>query len=124
MRPYEWRPDPAAHCTIVETMVIRDQSYCWIHLHLKVNPGTNHDLQKPVRLQDAAGKFYEPADTTFAGKDPQNTTELWFKFWMESSDLAGPLILHLNDGKLVVRAGKGPLDPDSSSFNNHTTNQW
>jgi hypothetical protein len=124
LRPYEWHPDPAARCRIVETMVTRDQSYHWIHVHLKVNPGAFHDLQKPVRLEDSSGKFHEPADTTFAGSDPANTTEIWFKFWLESADLTGPLVLHLNDGKLVVKAGSETPDPDASSFRNYTTNQW
>ena len=67
--PYAWRPDPAARCKVVETLVTRDQSFFWVDVHLKVNPGMTHDLRKTVRLETATGARHEPADTTFAGTE-------------------------------------------------------
>ncbi|MES2441104.1 MAG: hypothetical protein V4584_18725 [Verrucomicrobiota bacterium] len=123
-RPYEWQSDPAARCEILETLVTRDQSFFWVHVHVKVVPGMAHDLQKPVYLEAAAGKKLEPADTTFGGADARSTTDIWFKFWLESSDLQGPLALHLNDGALHVRTGSGVPDLGSSKYRNFTSNQW
>ena len=68
--------------------------------------------------------MHEPADTTSAGTTQQPITEIWLKFWLEPTDLDGPLILHLNDGKLVVKASNGPPDLGSSNSYNFTTNRW
>jgi hypothetical protein len=123
-RPYAWRPDPAARCEIVETLLTRDQSYFWIDVRLKVIPRMTHDLQKPVRLKTASGATHEPADTTFGGTSGQGTTEIWFKFWLEPADLAGPLTLHLNDGKLLIKTANTVPELDTSAYKNFTTNQW
>lgn len=123
-RPYAWHPDSAARCEVEESLLTRDQSFFWLDVHLKVNPGMTHDLQKPVRLQTAAGAKHEPADTTFAGQDGQGTTEIWFKFWLEPADLAGPLTLILNDGKLLIKAGDAVPNLATSTYKNFTTNQW
>ena len=123
-RPYSWQSDPASHCKVVSTLVTRDTSYFWVEVHLKVNPGMTHDLQKPVRLETAGGKRLEPADTTFSGKQEQGTTDIWFKFWLESADIEGDLTLHLNDGKLIVKANPGIPQLGSSIYRNFTTNHW
>jgi hypothetical protein len=99
-RPYAWRPDPAARCKIVETLVTRDQSYFWVDVRLKVTPGMTHDLQKPARLETATGATHEPAD------------------------LAGPLTLHLNDGKLLIKTRNAVPELATSTYKNFTTNQW
>lgn len=83
-----------------------------------------HDLQKPVWLKTGNGKKLEPADTTFSGKEEQVTTDIWFKFWLESADLDGDLTIHLNDGKLIVKANKGTPQLGSSKYRNFTTNHW
>lgn len=124
LRPYAWHSDPAARCKVVETLVTSDQSFFWINVHLKVISGMTHDMQKSVRLETAAGTKHEPADTTFAGKDGQRTTEIWFKFWLEPADLAGPLTLDLNDGKLLIKASNGAPQLGNSTYKNFTTNQW
>jgi hypothetical protein len=123
-RPYAWNTDPAARCQIEETLVTRDQSFFWVDVHLKVNPKMTHDLQKPVFLVTAGGKRIESADTTFGGKEGQGTTDIWLKFWLEPADLTSPLTLHLNDGKLVVKASGGVPELANSEFRNFTTNQW
>ncbi|MES2659889.1 MAG: hypothetical protein V4689_14815 [Verrucomicrobiota bacterium] len=123
LRPYDFRPDPAARCEVIETLVTRDQSFFWVHVHLKVIPGMRHDLQIPVTLATANGPK-QPADTTFAGTDPLNPEEIWFKFWLDSSDLAGPLNLELNGGKLSVKAHPHTPDLGSDAFQNFTTNHW
>jgi hypothetical protein len=123
-RPYAWSPDPAARCKIVETLVTRDQSFFWVNVHLKVIPGMTHDLQKPVVLETAAGKRLEPADTIFATDEDRRSNEIWFKFWLESPDLTGDLVLHLNDGKLQVKSGNGVPPLESSASRNYTSNRW
>ena len=123
-RPYEWRPDPAARAAVMETQLSRDQSFYWLHVHLKVNPGKAHDLEKPVWLETAAQEKHEPADSTFgaiAGTEPR---ELWFKFWLEPKDLAGPLKLHLNGGSLAVKAGSAVPVLEPSTSRNFTTSRW
>jgi hypothetical protein len=124
LRPYSWWNDPAARCKVVETMVTRDRSYFWVHVRLKVNSGEAHDLRKPVALTTAAGKILEPADTTFAGTDPLVPSDIWVKFWVESTDATGPLKLRINDGELTVRSGSGVPELDGESFRNFTTAQW
>ena len=108
----------------METLLTRDQSYFWIDVRLKVIPGMTYDLQKPVRLKTANRATHEPADTTFGGTSGQGTTEIWFKFWLEPADLAGPLTLHLNDGKLLIKTANTVPELDTSAYKNFTTNQW
>jgi hypothetical protein len=124
LRPYAWQPDPAARCQVVETLVTRDQSFYWVNVHLKVNPGMAHDLQKPVYLTTAAGVKHEPADTAFAGAEGQSPTDIWFKFWLEPSDLTGALILHLNDGTLSIKSTQGIPTLEPAASKNFTTHQW
>jgi hypothetical protein len=108
----------------LETLVTRDQSFFWVNVHLKINPGMTHDLQKNVYLETARGVQLEPADTTLVGKDGQPISEIWFKFWLESSQLEGPLILHLNDGKLSIKSNSGIPDLGNSDYRNFVTNHW
>ena len=124
LRPYQWNSDSAARCKILETLVTRDQSYIWVNCHLQVDPGASHDMQKPIRLETANGTMHDPADTTVAGTAQQAITEIWLKFWLEPTDLDGPLILHLNDGKLVVKATTGVPALGKSDSHNFTTNRW
>jgi hypothetical protein len=107
LRPYDWRADPAARCRLVAAQVKQDRSYFWLHLHLKLSSGESHDLMKPVRLVTNGGRDIEPADTTLGGTAGEGTTDLWFKFWLETSDFDGPLWLRINDGRLLVRSGSG-----------------
>ena len=123
-RPYAWHQDPAARCQVLETLVTRDQSFFWVHVHLKVNPGLTHDLQKPVLLVTASGHELEPADTTFGSNGGQGTTDIWLKFWLESADLTRALTLHVNDGKLIVKSSEGVPPLANSASRNFTTNQW
>jgi len=123
-RPYSWNPDPAARCTVVETLVTRDQAFFWVHVHLKVNPGMTHDLQNPVRLETSRGAKVEPADTTLVDTPAQAVSEIWLKFWLEAADLQGPLDLRLNDGRLSIKSQPGVPLTGGSSSRNFTTNQW
>jgi len=122
-RPYDWKPDPGARCKIQETLVMRDVSNFWIHVHLKLEPGMAHDLQKPVWLETVGGK-HEPADSTFGSISGREPSDLWFKFWLEPADLGGDLVLHMNDGKLVVRSGSGAPDIRNTEYRNFTTTHW
>lgn len=104
---YDRNPDPKAHYAITEAMVSSDRSYRWLELHLRKCGDADHDLSKPVRLLTADGKEHEPADTTFAGSQEKGFTDIWLKFWLEDSDLKGPLSLRINDGKLRVKTNSG-----------------
>jgi hypothetical protein len=124
LRPYSWKSDPAARGKVVETLVTRDQSFFWLNVRLKVNPGATHELQKPVRLETARGLRLEPADTTFAGNEGQPVAEIWFKFWLDAVDLNGPLTLFLNDGRLTIKSGTTAPELGNSTYRNFTTDRW
>lgn len=120
LRPYEWNHDPAARCTVEGVQVTPDRGYFWVETHLKVDSGKTHDLQKPVFLELSDSRKLEPADTTFGGSEGTGTTDIWLKFWLENKDIAGPLALHLNDGKLSIKAGPGV--PPKTRY--YVTNHW
>ncbi|MFT4175689.1 MAG: hypothetical protein QM627_03455 [Luteolibacter sp.] len=101
-RPYEWKPDPAANSKVVWSLVSRDHSHYWLTVHVKVEPGKSHDFQKPVRLISESREL-EAADTTLSGDADQSVTELWFKFWLTHDEMASPLFLQINDGRLTVK---------------------
>ena len=120
LRPYAWNPDSAALAKVVGVQVTPDRTFFWVETHLKVNPGKVHDLQKPVFLETSTGSKLEPADTTFGGSEGTGTTDIWLKFWLESKDIAGPLTLHLNDGKLSIKANDGV--PSETKY--YVTTHW
>ncbi len=124
LRPYAWSVDPAARCKVVGSQVRKDGSFYWLDAHLKVTSGQAHDLMKPVRLITAAGRELEPADTTLGGETGGGTTDLWFKFWLETADLDGPLKLRINDGSLVIRSGSGIPRLGSANPEYFTTSRW
>jgi len=123
-RPYAWKVDPEARCKVVGSQVRQDRSNFWVEVHLKVARGQTHDLMKPVRLLTAAGRELEPADTTLGGAADGGTSDLWFKFWLESGDVEGPLSLRINDGTLTIKAGTGVPSLGSSNIENFFTNHW
>ena len=124
LRPYAWQPDPAARCTVDETLVTRDNSFFWVDVHLKLLKGARHDLAKPVRLKSAAGGSWEPSDTTLGGPDAANPEELWYKFWIDEQDIAGILDLQINDGVLHVKTTTGVPSIPSTEFHNFTSSRW
>lgn len=123
-RPYEWHPDPTAHCAIEETLLTPDSSFFWVNVHVKLHPGASLDMTKPVLLHTASGKSHTPADITFAGPDGQAPTEIWFKFWLDSPDLTGPLTLRVNDGQLTVKSTSTIPDLGNDAYRNFTTDRW
>jgi len=123
-RPYAWNVDPAAACKVVGCQVKKDQAYFWVDVHLKVTEGRTHDLLKPVRLLAGADREIEPADTTMAGDDGTGTTDLWFKFWLETADLQQPLILRVNDGSLMIKADPGIPQLGRADLKYFTTQHW
>ena len=123
-RPYAWKVDPDARCKVVGCQVTKDRLNYWVDAHLHVARGQTHDLLKPVRLVTAAGRELEPAETSFAGSEAGGTTDLWFKFWLESGDIEGPLVLRINDGALEIKADTGMPTLGSSNVRNFVTNHW
>ncbi len=124
LRPYAWRPDPAARCKVVETLVTRDGSFNWVNVHLKVNSGSEHDLTQPVVLETAGGGRIGPADTTFGGSDLKRPDEIWFRFWLDQNDLDGPLTLRINGGSLAVKSSSGMPALEDGASRNFTTHRW
>lgn len=124
LRPYAWGVDPGARCKVVGCQVKNDGSFFWLDAHLEVMSGQDHDLMKPVRLITAAGRELEPADTTLGGETGGGTTDLWFKFWLESADMSGPLKLRINDGSLVIRSGSGIPKLGDANVDYFTTSRW
>jgi hypothetical protein len=123
-RPYEWRSDPAARCKIVETLVRRDRDYYWVDVHVKMNQGAQHDLQKSVRLETANGVKHEPADTTFGSSHGNIPDEIWFKFWLESAELNQSLVLHINDGILKIKSTDTLPSIRDGADRNFTSHHW
>ncbi len=123
LRPYDFHPDPEARCEILETAINRDHSYYWLNVHVKINPGMQHDLRIPVVLVTATGAK-QPADTTLVGADPLRPEEIWFKFWLESADLAGPVSLKINGGNLSVKTLSSAPELGSSNLRNFKNNHW
>ncbi|HSP41429.1 MAG TPA: hypothetical protein VLO11_01035 [Luteolibacter sp.] len=124
LRPYAWNPDPGARCKVVAAQVRQDRSFYWLDLHLKPLDGDSHDLMKPVRLVTSSGREIEPADTTLGGKPGRETTDLWFKFWLEPQDFEGPLHLRINEGKLKIRGGSGVPRLGRSGMETFPTSNW
>ena len=124
LRPYAWKEDPGARCKVVGVRVKQDHSYYWVDIHVKMNPGEEHDLMKPVRLSTSPGPVLEPAETTMGGDEQRGTTDLWFKFWLESENIAGPLTLRINDGELLIKKNTGMPRLGSSGFEYFVTNRW
>lgn len=124
LKPYAWKPDPASRCEVVGSQVRQDFQNYWVDIHLKLNPGETHDLMKPVRLITSGGREHEPADTTLGAKTGQETTDLWFKFWLETADLEGPLKLRINDGELIIRSGDGRPSLGATKAEYFTTHRW
>lgn len=113
--PYDFTPDPGAKFKISATQLKRDRSNYWLNIHLVRSGNEGHDLMKPVRLVTRDGVKHEPADTTFGGEMGAGTTEIWFKFWLEESDLTAPISLRLNDGSLnVKKSSKVPKIADGA----------
>jgi hypothetical protein len=104
---YEKHPDPRARYQIQAVKVERDRSFCWLEVHLKKSGEKSHDLLKPVLLRTAKGKSHEPANTTFQGNPEAGFSEIWFKFWIEESELSETLQLRLNDAELCVKSSAG-----------------
>jgi hypothetical protein len=123
-RPYDWGADPAARCRVVGTQVKRDRSYFWVDVHLEMLAGQTNDLTKPVRLKTASGRELEPADTTLGGSAEGGTSDLWFKFWLESADAQGALRLGINDGELVIRSHSGPPLAGNRDSRYFTSHRW
>lgn len=123
-RPYDWHADRGARCQVVQVRVSQDRSYYWLEVRLKMNPLMLHDLRKKVVLVTAQPRTLEAADSIFTRADPQIVTDLWFKFWLEPTDLEGPLTLRLNDGTLLVKATNGLPALGYSSSRTFSSNQW
>lgn len=126
VRPYDWRPDAAARCTVEGVEVRRDHANLWVNVHLRMRTGHEHDLTKPVCLEVMGGaeKIFEPADTTLGGDKDRGTTDLWFKFWIDEEDVAHPLCLHVNDGSLILKSNRGIPDLGPSGVRYFVTHSW
>lgn len=124
LRPYEWRPDPGARCRIVGVELTRDHANHWLQVHLRPAGPQSHDWRKPVRLVADGGRELEPADTRMTGSPEHGITDLWFKFWLENGDLAGPLRLRVNDGMLTVKAKPGEPALGLSGRKYFSSNRW
>ncbi len=123
-RPYAWQVDPGARGHIEAAQVRRDRGFYWLDLHVQIANGTTHDLMKPVRLITGSGRTLEPADTTLGGGPDKETSDIWFKFWLEPTDFGGPMKLQINDGSLIVRSGTTPPSLGSSNLEVFTTHNW
>lgn len=123
-RPYAWQVDPGARGHLEAAQVRSDLGFYWLDLHVQIARGATHDLMKPVRLITGSGRTLEPADTKLSGGPDKETSDLWFKFWLEPSDFGGPIKLLINDGSLIVRSETGIPSLGSSNLEVFTTHHW
>ncbi len=123
LRPYARDPDPRAGGRIIATMVTRDHSFFWVETHVKLNPAV-HDRTRPVALETKTGKRIQPADTRFRMPSDDSELEAWYKFWVDTGEIAGPLSLHLNDGTLVVKSDVGVPKVSEGGFHTFSTKNW
>lgn len=124
LRPYDWHPDSAARCKVVETLLTKDHSYYWLEIRLKMNSEEVHDLQKKVVLETSDGRRIEAADSTLRHDGLSQVRDLWFKFWLESADVQGPLKLRINDGALLIKSRSGKPSLEHTEHQTYTSNQW
>jgi hypothetical protein len=123
-RPYDWHPDAGARYRIVGVLVTRDHDSHWVEVHLKRAGAIGHDLTKPVRLVLASGRELEPANTRLGGGPDQGMTELWFKFWLDPGELAGPLRLRLNEAELRVKTTSREPALGLSGWRYYNSTHW
>ncbi|MFT3990509.1 MAG: hypothetical protein QM680_03775 [Luteolibacter sp.] len=123
LRPYEWSPDPGARGKVVSTLISQDHSHYWVTVHVKIESGQSFDFEKPMRLLSGS-KEIETADTTLSGDVDQQVSDLWLKFWLTREEMAAPLSLRVNDGRLTVKkSSKAPeLDAGEQIF--QTSSFW
>jgi hypothetical protein len=124
LRPYAFGPDPAAGCTIEGAQLRRDRSNYWLDLHLRPAKDRSFALSSPVRLRTAAGREIEPAATEFSPPPGRPATDIWFKFWLESSDLERGLDLRIQQGSLRVKSTDGIPAMDSGASRYFTSSRW
>lgn len=123
LRPYDWRPDPAAGCRVVATRVERDLGYFWLDVHLRAHPTAADLLATPLRLRLDDGRTLPPADLRVAGEVGQ-ARELWLKFWLERPDLEGTLGLEAGQGVLHLKSKRGIPDLEHRQSRDHTSHRW
>lgn len=104
---FDANPDPKARYVIQAVQLKKDLDHFWLDLHLRRVGKENHDLRRPVRLLTADGKKHEAADTKFAGSPEEGFTDIWFKFWLDPSDLESSIKLEINEGRLLVKSSEG-----------------
>lgn len=121
---YEGDPDPRARYRIEASSLKRDGTYVWLEIHLRKSSEQDHDLRKPVRLVTADGTEHEPADTKFAGAPEKGFTDIWFKFWLEDTDLKGKIDLRMNGGTLRVKRNEGAPTMDKDGTTVIKSSDW
>ena len=124
LRPYEWNVDPEARAKAAFSRIERDESFYWLDVYVRITDSRGHDLKKPVRLILADGRELEPADTTLEGSSSQEIEAISFRFWLDSTDIVGPLRLRLNDGELLIRRHPTVPDLGPREFSFHQSTRW
>lgn len=134
LRPYEWRPDPAAACRIESALLRRDHSYHWLDLELRVTDAERFRIDENLALLTATGREIQPGGLTLGASgteplepgspslDPPGSLSL--KFWLEPGDLAGPLTLRINGASLHVRNGEARPPLEDGESKKYSTCRW
>lgn len=123
-RPYSWQHDAKARFKMDAAQIRRDYDIYWLDLYLKQDGAQAHDPAKPVALMTANGKRHTAEMTTLETPADGGAGGVYFKFLLDSADLAGPIKLRLNDGELVVKSNDGmpALENNASCF--ERTSNW
>jgi hypothetical protein len=113
LRPYNAASDPGAGCRVGSAALTRDHSFYWLNLDMKSDRPISADS---AALLTAGGKSLRPTDAGPGGEGAL------LRFWLDSTDLAGPLRLGVGNGRLVVKSTSGvPEMADGATlvFRNH-----
>lgn len=124
LRPYEWSPDAKARFRIDHVMLKRDHTFYWLDVKLDQNGQAPLDLEQPILLHTANGRQLKPTDPTFSGPDLQHIDTVGLKFWIEESDLAGPMQLEMHGARLALRTGQGAPKLSDGDTKEYSHNSW
>ncbi len=130
VRPYQWRISDSP-IRIETARLTRDHSYFWLDLHLRAEAG--QAVPDPLLLLVPDREAVKPAQIDLEGTPATDASEvaglgeihaLSVKFWLEESQLAGPLELQAGSARLKVRSRSGVPAMENDESQTFHTHRW
>lgn len=106
-RPYDPGADPAGGITILAASLTRDRTFYWLDLDLD-GVAPLDGAPPELHLRGFNGRRLDPAtwswpEATIEGRQARGSV----RFWLDSRDLAGTLILETDQASLDVKRSSG-----------------